>query len=169
MDDHDKKLILDFALKRISEEVFLSRYSGQIQDRTRHIEDILRGSLASKNAEEVEFSILLLFVLRVYDTDLVEILNQLLLEDWHFKHEDIVSIFEVLKSPDSVESLYQITQKELPYLAYDDLFSLARRVTWALSKINTQESLEKLRLLSQSENIIIQQYAQERLEEKQIQ
>lgn len=47
----------------------------------------------------------------------------------------------------------------LPFLEFDEAFALAVKCIWALGDINTPESREKLRLLSQSDNEIIRDNA----------
>lgn len=122
--------------------------------------------MTSKNADQVDFAMSLASYFHYWKPDLVHILNNLLSEDWHYRHEDIVSLLQGMKSPTSVEALYQTALTKFDYLSYDDLYGLARKCTWALSEINTNESFERLRLLPQTDNAYIRQYANKRLEEQ---
>lgn len=87
-------------------------------------------------------------------------------EPWHHQHEDIATLLDFLKSPNSIECLYKITLTEFEYLSYDDSYALALKCIWALGNINTEESKQKLELLSKSENEIIRQNARKQLERK---
>jgi hypothetical protein len=96
----------------------------------------------------------------------VPVLNQLLLEDWHTRHEDIARALQELRDERSIEALYAAASLVLPYLAYDEFFGLARKCTWALAKIATPVALARLRDLAQHPNPIIRGYAQKRLPEQ---
>lgn|SRR5512138_1520406 len=91
------------------------------------------------------------------------ILNQLLVEGWHQKHEDIALSLEKSHDPSSVEALYHAALSRYRYLDYDESYGLARKCIWALSKIGTVEADRRLRDLSQIENSVIAEYARKRL------
>jgi len=163
MNSNDKKLILDLALKKISEKYFLKNYSGDLYDMNKHVKDLLNNALATQDPDDVEYPMLFASIFDLYNQDLSDILCKLLLQDWHYKHEDIVSIMQGLKNPSTVDALYLTAFKTYKYLDYDEFFGLARKCTWALSDINTKEAIEKLKLLAQSDNPLIKSYAEKRL------
>ncbi len=90
---------------------------------------------------------------------LVELLN----EDWHYKHEDIVLLLQSSKDSRAVDVLYKTALKKYPYLDYDNSYALARKCTWALADIGTPEAKDKLFLLSKVEDEEISNYAKKRL------
>ena len=166
MDSTDLKLLASLLDGKITKWYFIENYSGDLSDGVKHCGELLTKALASKNTNLVEFGLSLGSYFGYLKEDSVDLLNRLLLEDWHHSHEDIVSLLQDMKSPKSVEPLYETALKQFNYLNYDDSFGLARKCTWALSVINTNESIAKLKLLSQAENPSIRQYANKRLNEK---
>lgn len=108
----------------------------------------LQTGLTLKDPLIIEYNMLLGYVLDVYDHSLVDLLNKLLLEDWHHRHEDITLLLQQLKSHSSIEALYLMAIRQLIYLSYDDSYALARKCIHALGDINTDASWEKLRLIA---------------------
>ncbi len=166
MDDIDLELLGGLLSNKITDWYFVEHYSGNLSNGTKHVGELLSDALTSKSADQVDFAMSLASHFHYWKPDLAHILNKLLLEDWHYRHEDIVSLLQGMKSPTSVEPLYQTALKKFDYLSYDDLYGLARKCTWALSEINTNESIGKLRLLAQTDNAYIRQYANKRLEKQ---
>ena len=124
----------------------------------------MQKAFVEKDAESIEKL--------VVDTDFskngsffVEILCQLLEEDWHIEHEDIVSIFEDIREPKSIDALYKTAQKkQFDYYIRDEDYPLARRCIWALWKIGTEEAIDKIRLLSTFDAEEVQKYAFKQLD-----
>ena len=71
---------------------------------------------------------------------------------WHTQHENIASILQELKAPESVDCLYQAAVVDLDYLDYDEAYALAVKCAWALGAIRTEQAKEKLHMLAKSEN-----------------
>jgi len=94
----------------------------------------------------------------------IEILCQLLKEEWHIKHEDIVSILEDIKDPKAIDILYDIAQRKFNYYIRDEKYPLARRCIWALWKIGTEEAIYKIKLLSKFDDEDVQKYAVKQLD-----
>ena len=90
------------------------------------------------------------------DADYTEILLSLLDQDWHTSEEDVVGILEQIKDPKSINKLYEVAIK-IP--DYDDMRALAKKCIWALSAINTSESIEKLKLLQMFDDPIVRENA----------
>ncbi len=138
MTSHEKELIKDLALKSISKDDFLAQYSTELNIDKGYVLETLEKANADKNAEDVEYSLLLGFLFNLFSTDYIDVLCKLILEKWHFKHEDIALIFQELKSPQSIECLYQAVLMRFDYLRYDDSYALARKCIHALGDINTE-------------------------------
>lgn len=90
------------------------------------------------------------------DNDFTDILLSLLDEKWHTSEEDIVSVLEIIKDPRSIDKLYEVA---INVPDYDDMRALAKKCMWALSAINTPESIQKLKLLQGSDDQIIRENA----------
>src|SRR5262245_41595340 len=94
----------------------------------------------------------------------VPILCELLCENWHFQHEEIVLTLQRLKDARAVDALYEASLISHQYLSYDKFYGLARKCTWALADIGTRDALTKLQLLAGCGNALIAKYAQNRLD-----
>jgi hypothetical protein len=92
-----------------------------------------------------------------------EIFCKLLQADWHYRHEDIAFILQGLKDPSTVNCLYNAAELQFDYLDYDETYQFARKCTWALADIGTPEAKAKLQQLAHSNNELVAQYAQKRL------
>jgi len=80
----------------------------------------------------------------------------LLKENWHQSHEDVVMMLESIKDPKSVDCIYEMSLK-IP--SYDDGRALARKCIWALGAIDTLYAKEKLKNLALSDDEIIKETA----------
>jgi hypothetical protein len=148
---------------RKNKKEFINDFSTDVTEKPHYILQLLEIAYREKNAEDVELSLSLASMFDSISKEYSTILIKLLKADWHYKHEDIVLIFQKLKIPEAVDVIYETAMKRFKYLEYDDNFTLARKCTWALAKINTAESIEKLRLLAQSNNDVVKEYALKRL------
>lgn len=104
--------------------------------------------------------------------NIVTDLCDLLLQNWHHSHEDIVVILEDgqpcledEQSSEIIEALYLTIQKGYQkreqYGDYDKelAYILARKCIWALGKSKRPKSREKLILLTKSNDLIIKEEA----------
>jgi hypothetical protein len=161
MTEQQKKLILDLSLGNISLDEFSKKYSEHID--SEYVLMKLRMAFEKQDASGVEYALLLGFFFKLFNKDYTDLLNNLIQEDWHFKHEDIASVLQQIKSPSSIEALYNSALKRLEYLDYDDSYALARKCIHALGEIHTEYSKEKLQLLAESDIPIIKEKAEKQL------
>jgi hypothetical protein len=159
VNDNERKLILDLALNKISEQEFIKRFSVNPNSNPNYIMGFLINAYNEKNADDVEYSLMLIYKFNLITEEYVDILCKLLECDWHYKHEDIARTLQVLRSPISIESLYKTALTKFEYLEYDNSYALSRKCTWALGDINTDESKRKLEMLAGSDDEEIRGYA----------
>lgn len=131
--------------------------------KAREILTLLRAAAASGNANTVEEALA-----EAYGSGLnwvhVPVLIELLSLPWHQRHEDIVLTLQELRDPRAIDALFATALIEHDYLAFDDLFGLARKCTWALADIGSELALERLRTLAALSNPIIAGYARKRID-----
>lgn len=163
MTNEEKKIIMDFMLKNITKEDFLKLYPIDIKNNNTYILEALEDAYQKKNAEDVEYALLLGFSFGLSKNH-VPILIKLLSVDWHYKHEDIAQLLQNFKDPRSIECLYKAALARYSYLDYDDSYALAVKCIWALGDINTEQSKAKLKLLSQSTISTVKKAAKQQLE-----
>jgi hypothetical protein len=163
MTEHESKLILDLALKKISEAEFIQRYSIDPRDDQSHIRNLLFRAKVEKNAVDVEYALMLgfLFGEELIPTDVV---CDLVTESWHTKHEDMALLLQEKKEPSSVKALSEAALMSLEYLGHDESYGFARKCTWALADIGTVESKRALEKLSTNSNEHIAMYAKKRID-----
>lgn len=127
------------------------------------VQSLLQRALHAHDAEAVEDALVAAESISC-QPELVPLLIKLLESPWHYKHEDIVRLFQKWKVPESVEALYGAALVEYEYLKFDENFGLARKCTWALADIGTPGAYEKLQLLTAHDNSIIAYHAQQRID-----
>ncbi len=149
MNDNDRKLIFELVLNRISEQEFVHRFSVDINSNS--VMELLICAYNEKNADGVADALIVAHKFNLITEGYVNILCKLLESDWHYKHEDIARTLQTIKSPSSIECLYRTALTKFGYLDYNDSSALARKCTWALGDINTDESKRKLELIATDE------------------
>lgn len=165
MNQSEKKIINDYRFSRITKNEFLQQVPLSLKNDKRLAQSILTKAFQDKNKEilDIGFAIMLIQAdLFGFPVD-TKILCNLLLESWHFSHEDIAMVLQDIKDPSTVECLFTAAQLQFKYLNYDDTYQLARKCIKALSAINNKESIIKLKLLSNNPNSEIKEYANKEL------
>jgi hypothetical protein len=140
-------------------EVFLREFTVNITKDPLYVVELLEKAYLEKEANDVEYILIAVFRFQLYQEAYVDVLCKLMYEPWHYEHEDIALIFEQIKSPRTIECLYQTALTQFEYLEYDEAFALAVKCIWALGEIKTSDSIEKLKLLTESDNQIIKDNA----------
>jgi HEAT repeat protein len=95
---------------------------------------------------------------------LCELLAGVLAGDWHFRHEDVVRAIQDLRCAEAVPALERRAVDCPQYLAWDENWALARKCSWALADIGTEEAKDALLRLSTSGIEKIEGFAQKRLD-----
>jgi hypothetical protein len=123
---------------------------------------LLRAAAADRDADGVELALMVCFTFG-FTADQLDTLIQLSSEDWHHRHEDVISALDELRTPAAVPALYQATQWVPDYLDFDDTRALATKAIWALGNIPTPEAEEALRRLLDSDDEILRDGARAQL------
>jgi len=84
---------------------FIDNFTVDVTKEPEYVFDLLAAAYNEKNADDVEFSLYIGFAFDLFTEDFVDILCKLIEAEWHFRHEDIASILQRLKSPKAVNSL----------------------------------------------------------------
>ena len=154
----------DFAVQdevkvKTIRDTFIRDFTVDVTREPEYVLKLLEAAYLEKNSGDVEFSITIAGSFNLISKDYVSILMKLIETDWHYMHEDIASIFQTLKSSNTVDCLYRTALRRFKYLDYDDAYALAVKCIWALGDINTIASKTKLELLAQSDNQVIKDNA----------
>ena len=95
------------------------------------------------------------------EEETIEYHNQLLRLDWHHCHDQIVSNYQWMSNPITVEILYETALND--NIDPMDYKPIARKCTWALADIGTPESKQKLEQLAKCGDSRIEEYSKKRL------
>ncbi|WMT16742.1 HEAT repeat domain-containing protein [Serratia fonticola] len=151
-------LLEDFFSQKIPMDEVKERFSLEGKSQYEFIYDLLIEARDNKDPDLLEDGITLIFIFKEENYPINE-LNELLLESWHYRHEDIASLLQDAKSPTSIDALNKAVMTKFGYLDFDDSYALAVKCIWALGEIGTPEAMDKLTKLSKSDNKIIRDNA----------
>lgn len=164
MIEKERELVKNFIANSLSKEQFLNSFTVDILNNHGYIINLLEEAYKEKDANDVDYLLYLIFTFDLVTEEYIDLLIKLMYAPWHYKHEDIATIFQSFKFPQTVECLYKTAITEFEYLDYDESYALAVKCIWALGAIKTDDSRKKLEVLSQSENEIIRDNAIKQLE-----
>lgn len=93
----------------------------------------------------------------------LDILNELLISDWHYKHEDITLLLQKISSDKSIKYLYDAIELHPEYLAWDDNYSFEVKCVRAIYYIGKEKSYSYLEKLCKHSNNVIREMAQRQI------
>jgi len=146
---------------RISKEEFLRRFPSAVEQ-GRLAARLLEEACKNRNADDLRCAFVIGFKFG-FSPEQLDSLPPLLDADWHYDHEDIVSILDDLRSPALVDALYRATQWVPKYLDFDDTRALAGKAIWALGNIGNDEAKERLRAVAHSGDPVLREDAEYQL------
>ena len=98
----------------------------------------LNNAITHKNASRIECAIILAGALGE-DKKLLSQYENLLLEDWHHSHEDLVDTIEYYGNASNVATLQKAFSLSLPYMAYNHHYSFHRKLLYAILKLAPEQ------------------------------
>ena len=123
----------------------------QVYDLPYYIEPMLEGStlinllkaylndaITHKNASRIECAIILAGALGE-EKKLLPQYENLLLEDWHHSHEDLVDIMESYGNSSNVTTLQKAFSLSLTYMEYNHYYSFHHKLLYAILKLAPQQ------------------------------
>ena len=123
----------------------------QVYDLPYYIEPLLEGStlidllkaylndaITHKNASRIEYAIIIAGALGE-DKKLLSQYENLLLEDWHHSHEDLVDIIESYGNASNVVTLQKAFSLSLTYMEYNHYYSFHRKLLYAILKLAPEQ------------------------------
>lgn len=164
MKNVDEQAVKKLILGKISKEEFLTLIKVKSECLGEELSEMLSFAYKQNSDSNVEISIYLIFKYEQINEKYLDVLNNLILCDWHEQHENIAMLLQRLKAPKSVDYLYATINQKYSYLEYDDSYALAVKCIWALGDIGNEEAKEYLKKLLNSENEIIVENAKKQLE-----
>lgn len=96
------------------------------------------------------------------DFEAAPLLAQILLEDWHDSHEDIVLELGLIGNPTVVDAIASAAKtKFLTLVEWGNLHEFQRKCAYALARIGTDESRMALEDMIRSEDVYLRQVGTE--------
>jgi hypothetical protein len=162
MTDFEKETIMNLALGKITKDDFLKTLDISESMLEEYTLTSLQNGYKEKDRDAIEYTFYFGYDVS-YSERFIDILNKLMIEDWHICHEDIARLLQKLKSPDSIDYLYKaiFVADKLWYLPFDMSGALIRKCCFALGDIDTERSRQILKVLTSSENDLIKEAALE--------
>ena len=150
-----REACLKFAHGKISEDKLFAAFGKDFRKSPNDTMQIMQQALDDRSSDDVDFALGILF--RFWPTaDCVPLLCELLVADFHHRHEDII---DTLNSPAEVYSVPFLRQAillkpRLAYLAYDDYGTFYMKCFSALRGIATPEAVAVVREFTTSEDLV---------------
>jgi 2-polyprenyl-6-methoxyphenol hydroxylase-like FAD-dependent oxidoreductase len=112
--------------------------------------------MMEKNNSDLEDALTIFWVIDSND-DVLDILNELLLQNWHTRHEEIIHSIQKISSPKSIRYIKEAMQINFQYLEDygTGLRQFINQCGHALLSIGTKEAIELIYELSESKNQIL--------------
>lgn len=149
----------------ITKEDLLRKIGGDRPEFGKKIKSELENALLKKDGKRIEYLIyaLLLTEEKIDLNGFVNVLNELLICEWHEQHENIIMILQKIHSPLSVEYIKKAISLKPQYLNWDDNFAFEVKCIWTLGYIKTSEAQIALEQIVQDPNEILSQNAKNQL------
>jgi hypothetical protein len=156
MNHEEQELVYDLAFDKISEDQFIELFFSGGEVSEDYLCQEFERAFASKDASSVECLLIFGFVFG-FSTNCSDILSRLLIQGWHFRHEDIARALKPLKYAGAVENLFKTALANYPYTGSE--YALGVKCIYALREVGTDRAKEKLRMLAQVENPVLSELA----------
>lgn len=170
MSPKQQETVVDFSLGKIDAREFFRTYGVGESEIYREIALRLEEAISQRDGDLFDYTLLLVakFEERIpasLQQTLVDAYIDLVVQDWHQKHEDIILTLQLARDPKSVTALTDAVRikSKLSYLDYDDYGSYYKKCLWALHDIGTPEAIAAIRECSESDVPELRKEAQYRL------
>jgi len=156
--EEQRRRLHEWSLRRISKERLLEAFPDDFKRDPESIEGHLHAAIEAKSAKYLSDSFRLAGIFCYQPS--TAFLTDLLPEDWHSLHEDIMIELESRRDPSTTAAIAAVAERTF---SWDFNFAFNRKCTWALYRIGTEEAFEVLERLADSDNEAIRGFAMKRL------
>jgi hypothetical protein len=147
------------VVKKYNDVCFCKTFFGQEEVDETLIKELLVDSITNENESELD---LLLMLLEHFDIvrDFDLIIAELLIQPWHHFHDRIAGVLGFFPREEITEYLYKGALYSCDNLEYEsDYCGFNRKCLYALAKIGTKSSIDYIKKISLSSNLIIAKHA----------
>ena len=149
------------GLSSLSKGEFLRSFPTAVQDGVLSPQ-LLNQAADLHDREDLQCALIIGFTFG-FSVEHLTTLRDLLESDWHYSHEDIVTVLTRWPSPETAEALYRMVQWIPSYLEYDETRALAVKAIWGLGATPGSAATERLRDLVHSSDTVVSTSAAEQL------
>lgn len=152
MTDKQIQILSDYHSRKIPRGEFLQEFGKEIED-VKFIKKEIKTSIKTKNEENIERAISLIWFARNYE-EFIDELNILLLEPNHRNHQLITKTIQDLGNPKSIPFIKKALETNFDYLEYTCSNSdvIAKWFSWALFSIGTENAINVIKEYTKSED-----------------
>ena len=140
----------------IGQEQLFVNYKNEFSEQ--QIINSLENTFNSQNNEGIEAIFHIAFTFNLFSIKSTAILGKLILQPWHNQHENIASVFQDLKDPNSIAFIIKAVHINCDYWI-DNGDAFIRKCLYAMAAINTNESKLEIAILANDSNEIVKKYA----------
>lgn len=130
-----KHLLNQYWENKLSKSSLYGALAHEVDDWENFIQIGLKTSLTEKSDELLDDYLTIIFLYEVPFDSCIQLLNEMLVSDWHHQHENIALLLEKACDASSTEYLYNAAIAQFEYLEFDENNALAVKCIWALGKI----------------------------------
>lgn len=149
--------------RRLSNDEFLRSYG--VADGLALAVELLSEAAASESSDDFALAMAVAFSFGPSER-LTTILTNLIYQDWHHSHEDIVHLLDKSRTPAAIPSFVHAARHVPDYLDFDDARALAVKAIWGLGNLPVPEAEEALRSLLDSDNEVVLRNVNQQLERR---
>lgn len=162
MTEAERKLAFELISPGLPRGLFLERFRNSSDGRKLAL-TLLEEAVESRVPDDVECALLVGFTFG-FTTDHLNVLVRLMDEDWHVRHEDVVTALGTLRDERALPALSRAARYLPAYLEYDESRALAVKAIWAIGQVPGREALATLRELAGSNEEIVRSEVAKQLE-----
>jgi len=156
MDLELENLISRFQKREISKDTFVSLLPIELGENPEYLKKIFLDIIERKDSKQLQNALTILWLINK-EKEQIDVLNQLLLEDWHTRYEDIIHEIQKQKNPKSIPYIEAAMQNKYDYLiSYGTgVRQFINQCGHALKSIGTDDAISVIYEFSDSENLIL--------------
>ena len=153
MTEKEKSIIDEFHSRDISQEMFYEKFPINIRADKQYVIQKINSAIERQNNEDLDYALTLMYLVEdgMY---FIDVMNNLLLEPNHCKHQEITRFLQDMKHPSSIEFIRKVLLTNYDYLEYtgSESRAISGWFSHALYQIGTKEAIDVIKEFSHSED-----------------
>jgi hypothetical protein len=156
MNETIRYLSVQFQKREISKDEFINKLPLDLKTDSFKLRGLFMSIMDDRSSEDLIRALTIMWLLKK-EGEQLDILNRLLIESWHTRHEDIIHEIQKRKKSSSVPYIKEAMQKQYDYLkSYGTgLRQFINQCGHALVSIGTKEALDVIYELAESKSPIL--------------